>query len=92
MKVGNLDYASPSTVSRVGLIYVDPNVIGYKPYWTRWLDKRDHDDEKALLNQLFDLLIPGVINCITNKKLNVVTAHSQIETILPQVPIHLVCI
>ena len=35
-EVGNLNYASPATVSRCGMVYVDPKNLGYRPYYEHW--------------------------------------------------------
>lgn len=39
-EVGDLQYASPATVSRAGMVYVDPKNLGYVPYWQRWLGRK----------------------------------------------------
>lgn len=39
-EVGDLQFASPATVSRAGMVYVDPKNLGYEPYWKRWLGHR----------------------------------------------------
>jgi len=35
-----LQYASPATISRCGMVYVDSRNLGYKPYVWKWLTTR----------------------------------------------------
>lgn len=59
-EVGNLAYASPATVSRAGMVYVDPKNLGYEPYWLRWLAARP-EVEVEFLSQLYDRFVtPGI--------------------------------
>jgi len=37
-EVWYLGWASPATISRTGMVYVDPSDLDYKSYWTRWLE------------------------------------------------------
>lgn len=59
-EVGNLAYASPATVSRAGMVFVDPKNLGYAPYWQRWLHLRA-EDERKFLDELYDKLIPELM-------------------------------
>lgn len=36
----DLQYASPATISRCGMVWVDPKNLGYRPYFERWLRQR----------------------------------------------------
>jgi dynein heavy chain len=38
-EVSDLQYASPATISRCGMVYVDPKDLGYQPYWEKWMNK-----------------------------------------------------
>lgn len=40
LQVGDLQYASPATVSRCGMVFVDPKNLRYTPYWQRWVTNR----------------------------------------------------
>ena len=36
METFDLQYASPATISRCGMVWVDPQNLGYQPYYERW--------------------------------------------------------
>jgi dynein heavy chain len=42
-EVENLNNASPATVSRCGIIYVDPTDLGWEPLVTTWVKDRNYD-------------------------------------------------
>ncbi len=51
-EVADLQYASPATVSRCGIVWVDRN-LGYKPYYEKWIKSRFGGDD-AVANHLHD--------------------------------------
>ena len=63
-KVADLRYASPATVSRCGMVYVDPKNLGYMPYWTKWCEARPNKNEQTELNRLFEKYVPPSIDLI----------------------------
>ena len=38
-EVYDLQFASPATISRCGMVYVDPKNLKYQPYFDRWIKK-----------------------------------------------------
>ena len=38
-EVENLAVASPATVSRAGMVYIDINDLGWRPYIESWIEK-----------------------------------------------------
>ncbi len=36
-EVFDLQYASPATISRCGMVYVDPKNLGYAPFFEKWM-------------------------------------------------------
>ncbi|DBA95316.1 TPA: Dynein heavy chain cytoplasmic [Trebouxia sp. C0006] len=52
-EVGDLQYASPATVSRCGMVFVDSRNLGFMPYVNTWLASRSNAAEAGLLKQLF---------------------------------------
>lgn len=63
--MADLAQASPATVSRCGMVYIDPNEMGYLPYVRSWLEE---GVEKNLFNaensdflyELFKMLEVGI--------------------------------
>ncbi|KAJ3359470.1 Dynein heavy chain 10, axonemal, partial [Kappamyces sp. JEL0680] len=67
-EVGDLQYASPATVSRCGMVYMDPKNLGFNPYYQKWCNARPSKVEfdsmikfyGKYVNQLMDYVIEGV--------------------------------
>ena len=53
-EVYDLQYASPATISRCGMVYVDSRNLGYDPFIHRWLKSRQNEQEREVLRGLFD--------------------------------------
>uniref|UniRef100_A0A3Q2PNV9 Dynein axonemal heavy chain 10 n=1 Tax=Fundulus heteroclitus TaxID=8078 RepID=A0A3Q2PNV9_FUNHE len=87
-EVGDLQYASPATVSRCGMVFVDPKNLRYSPYWQRWVVSRP-EKEQEVLNGLFekyvhsciDMIVDGVVDGKQGQKL---------ETVVPQTDLNMV--
>lgn len=62
-EVENLAVASPATVSRAGMIYMDIEELGWEPYMKAWINNKDASDEyKDLLTYLaFEKYLPRVL-------------------------------
>jgi dynein heavy chain len=60
----DLAVASPATVSRCGMIYMEPNSLGYDVLFQSWLNnipKNFSTFAKSVLSKLFDCYVPGVL-------------------------------
>ncbi|KAJ3051836.1 hypothetical protein HK097_007152 [Rhizophlyctis rosea] len=53
-EIGDLKYATPATVSRAGILYLNTTDVGWNPYVQSWLDQREDASEKSSLSVLFD--------------------------------------
>jgi dynein heavy chain len=62
-EVSDLKHASPATVSRCGMVYLDPRNLGYAPYFEKWLNTRSRQ-ETEILRALFEKYIPPAIDLI----------------------------
>lgn len=63
-EVGDLAYASPATVSRAGMVYVDPKNLGYDPYWERWIKRRTIQAENECFAKLYEAYVPPTISYV----------------------------
>ena len=59
-EVGDLQYASPATVSRVGMVFLDPVNLGWRPFMHAWKLKRPRDEQETL-EELVEQFVPALI-------------------------------
>ena len=72
-EVADLQYASPATISRCGMVYVDPKNLGYEPYWHKWMSKFTKHKEKyaefiTTMNEIYPRYIPVLMGRIFDGK------------------------
>ncbi|VDO04672.1 unnamed protein product [Rodentolepis nana] len=63
-EVGDLKYASPATVSRCGMVYVDPTNLTYEAYWNAWLMSIQNENYRNSLEFLYKKYIPKLMDLI----------------------------
>ncbi|GAB0094127.1 Dynein heavy chain [Sergentomyia squamirostris] len=63
-EIGHLKYASPATISRCAVIYIDPINLGVVPYWRKWVDEYENNGEKQQLMKLFDRYIGPILKVL----------------------------
>ena len=85
-EVSDLQYASPATVSRCGMVYVDPKNLGYEPYVWRWLQGRPEAEAEALrplferfLAPLVDFVVEGVDGETQGKPLRLTVPRTRLN-------------
>lgn len=77
-EVGDLEHASPATVSRSGMVFVDPRDLEYAVIWQRWISSQTFDAfARQNLESLFVKYIPRIM-------------ERKIKTVLPMGCINLV--
>uniref|UniRef100_A0A8C4QT87 Dynein heavy chain hydrolytic ATP-binding dynein motor region domain-containing protein n=1 Tax=Eptatretus burgeri TaxID=7764 RepID=A0A8C4QT87_EPTBU len=88
-EVGDLQYASPATVSRCGMVFVDPKNLRYAPFWKRWLNRRSkfEQDElqtlyKKYIPPCIELIAEGLLDGRPRKKLKTVVAQTDLNMVL----------
>eukprot|EP00965_Chrysotila_dentata_P111998 3703750-Pleurochrysis_carterae.AAC.2 len=63
-EVYDLQYASPATISRCGMVYVDPKDIGWQPFLWKWLEERPNAAEQAVLRDLTEHFLETCIDYV----------------------------
>uniref|UniRef100_I3N0B0 Dynein axonemal heavy chain 10 n=1 Tax=Ictidomys tridecemlineatus TaxID=43179 RepID=I3N0B0_ICTTR len=88
-EVGDLQYASPATVSRCGMVYVDPKNLKYQPYWKKWVHQIQNKEEQKYLDSLFEKYVPYLMDVIVE---GIVDGRQgeKLKTIVPQTDLNMV--
>ncbi|XP_059138610.1 dynein axonemal heavy chain 10-like [Physella acuta] len=81
-EVYDLQYASPATISRCGMVYVDPKNLGYVPFWERWRMKRPEEEAKT-----FDKLFKKYVSHVTDLVVDGLQDGQQVEKLKMIVPL-----
>ncbi|XP_061673976.1 dynein axonemal heavy chain 10-like [Syngnathoides biaculeatus] len=87
-EVGDLQYASPATVSRCGMVFVDPKNLRYNPFWQKWLKNRPVE-ERELLDKLFDKYVHRLIEMIVEGIVDGKQGQ-KLKTVVPQTDLNMV--
>ena len=89
LQVGNLQYASPATVSRCGMVFVDPKNLGYEPYWLRWVSALPGENDRKEFQRLYEKYVPQCIALIL-EGIQDGRQGEKLKTILPITNLNLV--
>ena len=83
-EISNLRTATPATVSRAGILYINPQDLGWNPFVTSWIETRTIPAEKSNLVILFDKYTPSCLE-------NVRTRFKKITPIVEMAHIQMLC-
>ena len=93
-EVFDLQYASPATISRCGMVYVDPKILGYEPYYQRWVKKwftkKDSEGCQEFFADLFNKYLPPCINFIYDGVINEDEIGKPLEFVIPRTNVNVV--
>ncbi|XP_039757462.1 dynein beta chain, ciliary-like [Pararge aegeria] len=80
-EIATLRTATPATVSRAGILYINPQDLGWNPFVASWIDTtRDDESEKAMLTVMFDKYIPSLLeSCKKYKRITPLSELQQIQ-------------
>ncbi|XP_067673689.1 dynein beta chain, ciliary-like [Haliotis asinina] len=80
-EISHLKTATPATVSRAGILYVNSQDLGWNPYVQSWIDSREVQSERANLLILFDKYVPSCLETLRHrfKKITPIAEISHIQ-------------
>ncbi|XP_078510049.1 dynein axonemal heavy chain 17 isoform X2 [Lissotriton helveticus] len=83
-EISHLRTATPATVSRAGILYINPTDLGWNPVVSSWIENRAVQSEKANLMILFDKYLPVCLEKLKVgfKRITPVSEITVIQTIL----------
>ncbi|NXL49102.1 DYH17 protein, partial [Podilymbus podiceps] len=83
-EISHLRTATPATVSRAGILYINPTDLGWNLVVTSWIEMRTVQSEKANLMILFDKYLPVCLEKLKSgfKKITPVPEVTVIQTVL----------
>lgn len=65
-EIASLKTATPATVSRAGILYINSQDLGWNPFVASWIESRP-SQEGVMLTLLFDRYIPTLLNVMSIK-------------------------
>ncbi|XP_074510014.1 dynein axonemal heavy chain 11 [Sebastes fasciatus] len=82
-EISHLKTATPATVSRAGILYVNQQDLGWNPYVASWIDQRERQTERAHLTILFEKYVPRCLEQMRNtfKTITPIPENSMVQTL-----------
>nr|XP_019948992.1 PREDICTED: dynein heavy chain 11, axonemal [Paralichthys olivaceus] len=82
-EISHLRTATPATVSRAGILYVNQQDLGWNPYVASWIDQRERQTERAHLTILFEKYVPRCLEKMRNtfKTITPIPENSMVQTL-----------
>ena len=71
-EIHTLKNATPATVSRAGILYINDTDVGYEPYMLSWLKTRTVELEKKCLSELFERYVGKIVDFYQQAKLQTI--------------------
>uniref|UniRef100_A0A4W6G5D9 Dynein axonemal heavy chain 17 n=1 Tax=Lates calcarifer TaxID=8187 RepID=A0A4W6G5D9_LATCA len=76
-EISHLRTATPATVSRAGILYINPADLGWNPPVSSWIDRREVQSEKANLTILFDKYLPSCLDALRSRFKKIIPVPEQ---------------
>ena len=69
LQVEDMKVASPATVSRVGMVYLDVDDLGWEPYAEAWINRLEDEQLQDFFYDNFEKWIPKMLKIKRNHEL-----------------------
>ncbi|XP_042303471.1 dynein axonemal heavy chain 9 [Sceloporus undulatus] len=76
-EISHLRTATPATVSRAGILYINPADLGWNPPVSSWIDRREIQSERANLTILFDKYLPVCLDTLRTRFKKIIPVPEQ---------------
>uniref|UniRef100_A0A8C3IZN2 DYH9 protein n=1 Tax=Chrysemys picta bellii TaxID=8478 RepID=A0A8C3IZN2_CHRPI len=76
-EISHLRTATPATVSRAGILYINPADLGWNPPMSSWIDRREIQSERANLTILFDKYLPLCLDTLRTRFKKIIPVPEQ---------------
>ncbi|EQC33295.1 hypothetical protein SDRG_09276 [Saprolegnia diclina VS20] len=82
-EINSLKNATPATVSRAGILFINEYDIGWRPFMESWVARRDEEIERTYLPGMFDKYIEATLEMTRKgfKQVSSVRIINQVSTI-----------
>ena len=72
-EIESLRNATPATVSRAGILFINETDVGWAPFAESWVSRRESETEKSCLMGFFDKYVPQLISALKEKSVEYLT-------------------
>ena len=79
-EIAHLKYATPATVSRAGILYINETDVGWLPYAQSWIEAREQVSERSHLTVLFERYVTDSLS-YTRKNFKYITEVSDFNKV-----------
>eukprot|EP00750_Incisomonas_marina_P009230 INCI15857.2.p1 GENE.INCI15857.2~~INCI15857.2.p1 ORF type:complete len:4529 (-),score=890.01 INCI15857.2:58-13644(-) len=90
----DLQYASPATISRCGVVWVDPKDLGCRPFFLRWVKDRcvlaERPEEMETLLELYERYVPKLLSFVLEGIVDGEIVRKRLGQVVPMPDIQLV--
>jgi dynein heavy chain len=80
-EIHSLRNATPATVSRAGILYINETDVGYQPFVDSWLSARSNEAERSALSDLFARYLVKIFEFFQTSKVELIVSLTNINIV-----------